>query len=195
MEDVLPAGFILAVKTPTLVKSAASVLQVINPSQVELLSKKSLEIIFPGLVWKGSIPTALSHGSTQNDFWETTPFRETESAFKALKKLGNIGFLDKRLSDAVRFYTLSLDYSPEDLNRSQILSNLSAAFLNLRCYRRALESSEDALKILPDDAMGIFRHAKALIELQVYELASSFIKEKQTWYPEIEASKPINEML
>jgi len=87
---------------------------------VELLCKKCLEIIFPGLKWKERIPAVLPHGLEQIDFWETSLYSVTEYAFKASKKLGNIGFVDKRFSDAVRYYTLSQDYSPDDLNCSQI---------------------------------------------------------------------------
>jgi len=63
----------------------------------------------------------------------------------------------------------------------------------MRCCRRALESSADALTT-PDHIKAIFRHAKALIGLQKYKMASSFIREKQIERPGIQEFKPMKEM-
>jgi tetratricopeptide (TPR) repeat protein len=175
-DNIMPCGTILAIKNPWFKPTAGGGLMVRcdNPSDVEVLSPKRMSRLFPDIAWQGVIPPyPFMH--PLGDFWNFVSNTAEETVAERLKKLGNIAFIEQRFMDAVRWYDQCLDYSDEKTTDTEIFANRAAAFLNLRCYRRALADCESAIKKKPFHEKAVFRKTKALWGLKKYDEASQFI--------------------
>ncbi|GAQ80087.1 hypothetical protein KFL_000450440 [Klebsormidium nitens] len=76
------------------------------------------------------------------------------------------------IPDAVKFYTQAIDQKVEDPVRNSIYyANRSHANLLLGNYRRALQDSQEAVRLNPDNIKAYFRAAKAAFNLGEYDEA------------------------
>jgi tetratricopeptide (TPR) repeat protein len=175
-DNIMPCGTILVIKNPWFKPTASGGLMVRcdNPSDVEVLSPKRMTRLFPDIAWQGVIPPyPFIH--PLGDFWNFVSNRAEKTVAESLKKLGNIAFIEQRYMDAVRWYDQCLEYSDEKTTDTEIVVNRAAAFLNLRCYRRALADCEKALTKKPFHEKAVFRKTKALWGLKKYDDACNFI--------------------
>ena len=104
--------------------------------------------------------------------------------------------MDKRDSDAIRFYNMALDYAEaKSQNEAMILSNKSAALLALGCYNSALKAADTGLEIQPENDKLIFRKTKALLGNQSYEDALNFLEEKFSQVSSLSENKDLEKLL
>ncbi|OXA61356.1 uncharacterized protein LOC110843626 [Folsomia candida] len=189
-ETVLPLGMMLIVKNPVFKKpipeSPNFGLIVDNPADVELLSPKRMEALFPDVHWKSDLPVESRALFKCPLFWE---FFSTQSDLQIATKLKNVGnkaFVENRTTDAIRFYDLAFEYILVEEEEAQassallmdILSNKAASLIKLECFNSALICTEKVLGINSGHVKAIYRHAKALIGLGRYSEADKFLDEK-----------------
>ena len=121
-------------------------------------------------------------------FWEN--LENEEAAFSKLKGLGNKGFVDKRFSDAIRFYTMALDYCTKNRENEAIVhSKKAAALLALGCFKAALKCAELVLEVNPSNEECIYRKTKALIGIGKYKSGLSFLEAQFDQFPSLNKSK------
>jgi tetratricopeptide (TPR) repeat protein len=178
-DTVLPCGTMLAIKNPLFqrIDGKRLMLRCDSPSDVEVLSPKRMSRLLPDIAWQGVIPPYASIHPV-DDFWNFVSNTDEKTVAERLQKLGNIAFVDKRYVDAVRWYNLSLEYSEGKSTETELFANRAAAFLNLRCYQRALADCEYAIKKEPFHEKAVFRKTKALWGLKKYHEANKFIRGK-----------------
>ncbi|OXA61355.1 uncharacterized protein LOC110856199 [Folsomia candida] len=195
-ETVLPLGTVMIVKNPVFKKptpeSGSFGLIVDNPADVELLSPKRMEELFPDVCWKSDLPVESRALFNSPLFWE---FFSTQSDFEIATKLKNVGnraFVENRSTDAIRFYNLALEYL-SDMEQDDayillmdILSNKAAALIKLECFNPALICTGKVLEINNAHVKAIYRHAKALVGLGRYVEGGEFVDKKLSEYPSLE---------
>ncbi|KAL3998730.1 TPR repeat family protein [Acanthocheilonema viteae] len=84
---------------------------------------------------------------------------------------GNEHFRSFRYHNAIKSYTRSL----ECYETSAVLANRAQAYLNTKQYERALMDSARALELDANNTKAVFRYAKALKNLRLYEIAAEKI--------------------
>ncbi|VIO97028.1 Uncharacterized protein BM_BM7777 [Brugia malayi] len=84
---------------------------------------------------------------------------------------GNEHFRSFRYHNAIKSYTSSLECQ----ETSSVLANRAQAYLNIKQYERALMDSARALELDANNVKAIFRYAKALENLHLYEIAAEKI--------------------
>ncbi|OXA45002.1 uncharacterized protein LOC110857146 [Folsomia candida] len=193
-EAVLPLGTMLIVKNPVFKKPcdgpASYGLIVDNPADVEILSPRRIESLFPGVQWKSDLPHE-SRMQLNSLLWEFSPDQSDLEIATKLKNVGNKAFVENRSTDAIRFYDVALEYL-SDLEEQitpavstllvDILSNKAAALIKLDCFNSALICTGKALGINNGHVKAIYRHAKALIGLGRYSEGGEFLDEKLTQF-------------
>ncbi|OXA45035.1 SET and MYND domain-containing protein 5 [Folsomia candida] len=192
-ESVIPLGTMLIVKNPVfkkpLAKSTAFGLIVENPADIEFLSQKRMDALFPGVQWKSDLPNE-SRALVNSVFWEFHPDQDDLEIATKLKNVGNKAFFENRPTDAARFYNVALEYlSEEEITPAAVsilldtLSNKAAA--KLGCFNSVLICTGKILGIKGDHVKGIYRHAKALIGLGRYAEGGEFLDEKLNQFPSL----------
>ncbi|OXA61477.1 Mitochondrial import receptor subunit TOM70 [Folsomia candida] len=191
-ETVLPLGTVLIVKNPVFKKPTILLpifgLIVENPADVEILSPKKMEALFPGVHWKSDLPQESRALFNSPLVWEFSPDQSDLEIATKLKNVGNKAFVENRTTDAIRFYDLALEYLPLEENEEttpamstllvDILSNKAAALIKLECFNPALICTGKVLEINNAHVKAIYRHAKALIGLGRYPECGEFLDEK-----------------
>ncbi|OXA64464.1 uncharacterized protein LOC110843117 [Folsomia candida] len=192
-EAVLPLGTMLIVKNPVFKKPTSLTpifgLIVENPADVELLSPKKMEKLFPSVHWKSDLPQESRALFASPLLWEFPPDQSDLEIATKLKLVGNKAFVENRATDAIRFYDVALEYLPvmEEVEMItpassalliDILSNKAAALIKLECFNPALVYTGKVLGSNTAHVKSIYRHAKALIGLGRYSEGGEFLDEK-----------------
>lgn len=86
--------------------------------------------------------------------------------------------MQKRYTDAIRWYDLALDYTSLGKIAADIWSNRAAALLNMGCYRAALKCTDRVFEIDPHHVKAIFRCVKSLLGLTRHQEAADFLERK-----------------
>ncbi|XP_035707722.1 uncharacterized protein LOC110849769 [Folsomia candida] len=180
LKYAFPVGTILAVRNPSLKNSLDGCLALCydDPNDVVIISEETFATTFPNIVWNGEIPEKYLPKKNPN----------ADKVTKA-KNSGNKAFVEKKYLDAIRFYTEGLEDCRDIGIQVQILSNRSAAFLQLGCYYVALVDATDVLKYDPNNVKGIYRRVRALWGIGRYGEALNFVNGKLMSIPSLQMDK------
>ncbi|MCP9260594.1 Exocyst complex component 5 [Dirofilaria immitis] len=96
---------------------------------------------------------------------ESTTTTATLAEAERYRTEGNEHFRSHRYHNAIKCYTKSLECH----ETSPVLANRAQAYLNIKQYERALMDSAKALELDANNVKAIFRYAKALENLHLYE--------------------------
>jgi tetratricopeptide (TPR) repeat protein len=189
VENSLPVGTILVIKNPMFKHTSLGelVLRCKNPAEIELLSPKRVSKLFPGLQWQAN--SSKEHSSHDIwGVWECDRFISPASEFiihSKLQHLGNKAVAEMRFLDAVRWYTLALEYGQN--TNLDITINRGSAYYNLQCYSKSLKDTHTVLTIRPFHVKAVYRKVKCLLSLKRYEEANDFLDEIFKKCPELES--------
>lgn len=95
-----------------------------------------------------------------------TPAKNAEEA----KRKGDESFKKRQWEDAIEHYTRALQHMPES---EKVLSNRSAAFMELKQFQNALDDAVRASEVAPEWPKVFFRQGVALRALRRYDMAIS----------------------
>jgi len=97
-----------------------------------------------------------------------------------LKAKGDECFRKQRWESAVDFYTRALGHTPDN---EKLLSNRSAAYMELKQYQAALDDAMQAEEVAPQWPKSFFRQGMALRALRRYDMAISAFSEGKAREP------------
>lgn len=171
LNDYLPIGTRLFIKEPYYkAGSQDAVLMVRCDSPDDVIFVPNEQVggkLLAGLQWSDALP--IKYGLPI----KLELKRQSESVINELKQKGNNQFARKDYASAINSYTGALELDP---NNAVLLSNRAQAHLNLDQFRQALADAENAVKIDGTNSKALFRQAKALYGLRLYEEASNVLK-------------------
>merc|ERR1712060_394682 len=87
---------------------------------------------------------------------------------------GDDNFKKRNWDQAVEHYTQALGHTPND---EKLLSNRSAAYIELKNYQQALEDGQRCEELSPEWPKAFFRQGVALRALRRYDMAVSVFSE------------------
>lgn len=107
-------------------------------------------------------------GTVDRDGWTS------EDYAKEMKARGDDCFKKQDWEPAVDYYTRGLGYTPDS---EKLLSNRSAAYVELKRYQEALDDAMRCAEIAPEWPKSFFRQGIALRALKRYDMALSVLAE------------------
>mmetsp|Transcript_23418 Transcript_23418/g.65544 ORF Transcript_23418/g.65544 Transcript_23418/m.65544 type:complete len:479 (+) Transcript_23418:45-1481(+) len=93
---------------------------------------------------------------------------------RELKARGDDFFKKRSWDQAVEYYTRALGHTPND---EKLLSNRSAAFMEVKSYQQALDDAQRCEEIAPRWPKAFYRQGVALKALRRYDMAVSVLSE------------------
>ncbi|RUS13460.1 hypothetical protein BC937DRAFT_95280 [Endogone sp. FLAS-F59071] len=170
LNDHLPIGTRLFIKEPYYKPGSQDAVLMIrcdSPDDIILVPNEQVGgKLLAGLRWSDALPIKYGLPIKRG-------LKPQFESVDGLKQKGNEQFARKDYASAIDSYTCALELDP---NNAVLLSNRAQAHLNLDQFRQALEDAEGAVKIDGTNSKALFRQAKALYGLRLYEEVSSVLK-------------------